>query len=60
MRPHLYKGGDARQHERLQTIIEEARLRGYFPFEGLIQPVAVAGRAAPRLLEVAEAGKHVL
>jgi hypothetical protein len=60
MRPHLCKRcRGARQHERLETIIEEARLRGYFPFDELIQAVAVAGGAAPRLMQVAEAGEHV-
>jgi hypothetical protein len=61
MRPHLCKRcRGARQHERLNAIIKEARLRGYFPFEGLIQVVAVAGGAATRLMQVAEAGEHVL
>ena len=60
MRPHLYKGGDA-ERRCLQTIIEEARLRGYFPFEELIQAVAVAGRAARALAgRWPSAGKHVL
>jgi hypothetical protein len=60
MRPHLcWICRDARQHERLLTIIKEARLWGYFPFAGLIQVVAVAGSAAARLMQVAEAGKHV-
>jgi hypothetical protein len=40
----------ARQHERLDTIIEEAGLRGYFPFDGLIQAVAVAGGVAARVM----------
>jgi hypothetical protein len=59
MRPHLYKSRGARQHERLDTIIEEARLRGYFPFDELIHAVAVAGGAAAGLMQVAEAGEHV-
>jgi hypothetical protein len=45
----------ARQHERLDSIIKEAGLRGYFPFGGLIQAVAVAGGVVPRVMQVAEA-----
>src|SRR5271156_2435967 len=60
MRPHLcWRCRGARQHERLNTIIKEARLRRYFPFERLIQVVAVAGGAAPRMIKVTEAGQHV-
>jgi hypothetical protein len=60
MRPHLcWRCRGARQHERLNTIIKEARLRGYFPFGGLIQVVAVAGSAAACLMQVAKAGQHV-
>jgi hypothetical protein len=50
----------ARQHERLNFIIEEAGLRGYFPFDALIQVMAVAGGAAALVMEPAEAGKHIL
>ena len=50
----------ARQHERLNTIIEEAGPRGYFPFDVLIQVTAVAGGAAVRMMELAEACKHIL
>jgi hypothetical protein len=50
----------ARQHERLNTIIKEAGLRGYFPFDALIQVMAVAGGAAAPVIELAEAGKHIL
>ena len=51
---------DARQQERLYTIIEEAGLRGYFPFDVLIQVMSVAGGAAASVMELAEAGKHIL
>ena len=54
------KSRGARLRERLNTIIEEAGLRGYFPFEGLIQAVAVTCRAAPGVMHLAEARKHVV
>ena len=50
----------ARQHERLNTIIEEAGPRGYFPFDVLIQVTAVAGGAAVRMMELAEACNRFL
>jgi hypothetical protein len=56
----MYESRGARQHERLNTIIKEARLRGYFPFDELIQMMAIAGGAAARVMQLTEVGKHVL
>jgi hypothetical protein len=56
----MYESRGARLHERLNTIIKEARLRGYFPFDELIQMMAIAGGAAARVMQLTEAGKHVL
>jgi hypothetical protein len=51
---------DAREHERLRTIIEEPRLRRYVRFDDLIQAFSVAGGVAPRLVHLAQAWKHLV